>query len=122
MLGKEEAANIEKRKQALDKYNKVIEKNNQITKKRKPIEDDIATANRNISGKKSSTTRATKKIAALEAGKPIMPPDAAQYVKNLERQKQLQTEIAALEKEIAKKRNAGSVAKEGTNYARQLER
>jgi chromosome segregation ATPase len=34
----------------------------------------------------------------------------------------LQQEIAALEKEIAKKRNAGAVAKEGTNYARQLER
>jgi hypothetical protein len=71
----------------LNKYNKTIEKNIQTAKKRKPIEDDIAATGRKISGKKSSTTRATTKIATLNASKPTMSPDAAQYVKNLERQK-----------------------------------
>lgn len=122
MLGKEEAENIEKRREAIEKYSRALAKNAELTKKRAPIESEITQKKATIRNKKAANTRKAKQRDSIETGKPVMPPDAEQYLRNLERQKQLQQELAGLERELIKRRNAGQVAKAGGNYARQLER
>jgi hypothetical protein len=87
MLGKAEADNIVKRKEAIEKYNKAIAKNIELSEKRAPIEKDIKVKKDEIKGKKASNTRKTKKITAIEASKPEATPEIGQYLKNLERQK-----------------------------------
>jgi hypothetical protein len=70
MLGEAEAANIEKREKALKKYNDTIQKNTELTAKRKPLEDKKDAAKGTIKGRKISNAAKEKKITKIQNDKP----------------------------------------------------
>lgn len=124
MLGEAEAKNIEKRADALAKYNKIVKKNVELTNKRKPLEADRDTATRKIRLAEASNKMQLGRKAEIESGKPKQSKAVEEYIKKLERQKELTKDLAALEESINAKRNQGYSVKEGADnvFTRQLER
>lgn len=116
MLSPDEQKALRERANALDRYNKLIEKNNQIRKKREPLETQITEKEQTIKSKSRSNTNYQNKINKLEASKPEITKEAKAYLDNLEKQKSLIQEIASLEEQIATKRKSGKFSEgEGRN-------
>lgn len=107
MLSTEEQANLKARAKAVEEYTDSLKKNEEVIKKRKPLESERATIQEKQKPKRAlvetSAKDASERLQKLkQAGGPILPmsADAKAYEQTLEKQAQLLKDIEFTQKQI----------------------